>query len=149
MIAKVCSLSRGFSLSHATLFHYIALYCIKSGADHVNDPPGVLARSIFTLRARLQPESVEDEYCSSESEIDYPLTPPLSDDAGSRPSSRQSDVHEIPPKLHVTTLQLLRTDNWTELSRRRSGSKSLSRRHSHRTSYIALVLHRSVADSGT
>ena len=88
---------------------------------------------ILGRRARLQPESVEDEYCTSESEIEYPLTPPLSDDAGSRPSSRQSDVREIPPKLHVTTLQLLQTDNWTELSRtrRRSGSKGLTRRHSY------------------
>ena len=115
-------------------FRELYRICLRgcSSLNRLLRKKGVLARSIFTLRARLQPEAVDDECSTSESEVDYPLTPPLSDDAGSRPLSPQGDVREVPQKLHVTTLQLLHTDSWLETSKRRHGGKTLTRRHLHR-----------------
>ncbi|KAJ3557736.1 hypothetical protein NM688_g1307 [Phlebia brevispora] len=91
----------------------------------VYDRKGVLSRSSFALRERLQPEELEDDVSASESDIDYPLTPPLSDDSGSRPLSPQRDT---PPKLHVTSLCLGRLESPAQATRRR---RSLTKRHPH------------------
>lgn len=96
--------------------------------------PGILARSSFTLRAHLQPEAIEDDSSTSESEIDYPLTPPLSDDSGSRPLSPQ---REVPLKLHVTTLKLSNLDGSLQSTKKRHNGRTLSRRHPHRECHSA------------
>lgn len=67
---------------------------------------GVLSRSAIELRGRLQPASrkAEPEDSPVECDIQYPLTPPPSDDAESRPLSPHSG--NVVPKLGVTTIRL-------------------------------------------
>lgn len=67
---------------------------------------GVLSRSSIELRGRLQPASrkAEPEDSPVECDIQYPLTPPPSDDAESRPLSPHSG--NVVPKLGVTTIRL-------------------------------------------
>ncbi|KAI0335196.1 hypothetical protein GY45DRAFT_1241152 [Cubamyces sp. BRFM 1775] len=71
----------------------------------VYDREGVLAKCSLELRERLMPpprrEEVEES--TKECDIQYPLTPPPSDDAESRPLSPQSGASI--PKLAVTTLR--------------------------------------------
>ena len=94
---------------------------------------GVLSRSIYALRTRLQFEDAEDDCAStSDSEIEYPLTPPLSDDASSRPLSPEADICDLTPKLHVTTLRLLHVEHASESYKKRLNVRTMARRHPHR-----------------
>ncbi|KAI0639478.1 hypothetical protein C8Q77DRAFT_66847 [Trametes polyzona] len=72
----------------------------------VYDREGILARCALDLRGRLQPplKKADPEESPTECDIQYPLTPPPSDDADSRPLSPHpgSDT----PRLSVTTIRL-------------------------------------------
>ncbi|KAI0735093.1 hypothetical protein C8Q76DRAFT_791672 [Earliella scabrosa] len=85
----------------------VATWCQVVGIRRltVYDREGVLANCSLDLRERLFPRNDEDNTDDSpvERQIQYPPTPPPSDDADSRPDSPQS----IPliPKLGVTTIR--------------------------------------------
>ncbi|KAH9898324.1 hypothetical protein C8Q73DRAFT_395717 [Cubamyces lactineus] len=85
----------------------VAGWCHAVGIRRITvyDREGVLAKCSLELRERLMPplrrEEVEEP--SKECDIQYPPTPPPSDDAESRPLSPQSGASV--PKLAVTTLR--------------------------------------------
>ncbi|EIW64594.1 uncharacterized protein TRAVEDRAFT_25727 [Trametes versicolor FP-101664 SS1] len=86
----------------------VAGWCQLAGIRRLSvyDREGVLSRSSIELRGRLQPASrkAEPEDSPVECDIQYPLTPPPSDDAESRPLSPHSG--NVVPKLGVTTIRL-------------------------------------------
>ncbi|RPD55810.1 hypothetical protein L226DRAFT_565047 [Lentinus tigrinus ALCF2SS1-7] len=70
----------------------------------VYDREGVLVNSSLDIRRRILPAQAEEADDSPvECDIRYPLTPPPSDDAESRPLSPHA--HPIVPKLCVTTIR--------------------------------------------
>lgn len=74
------------------------------------------------------------EHANVESEIEYPLTPPLSDDAESRPVSPDEDTQR---RIQVTTINL--TENPDAGRRRKSGGKNgVRRRRSQRECHFCL-----------
>ncbi|KAH9858122.1 hypothetical protein C2E23DRAFT_165385 [Lenzites betulinus] len=83
-------------------------WCRAAGIPQLSvyDRDGILARSSLELRGRLQRSSrkAEPEESPVECDIQYPLTPPPSDDAESRPLSPESAP--LVPKLGVTTIHL-------------------------------------------
>ncbi|KAI0825058.1 hypothetical protein BC628DRAFT_1375259 [Trametes gibbosa] len=86
----------------------VAGWCRAAGIPQLSvyDRDGILARSSLELRRRLQPSprKVEPEESQVDCDIRYPLTPPPSDDADSRPLSPES--LPLVPKLSVTTICL-------------------------------------------
>ncbi|KAI0651928.1 hypothetical protein C8Q79DRAFT_67547 [Trametes meyenii] len=86
----------------------IAGWCKAAGIRRLSvyDREGILASSSLGLRRRLLPPSHAEEIEEDspvECSIRYPLTPPPSDDADSRPLSPHS--RPISPKLGVTTIR--------------------------------------------
>ncbi|KAI8990507.1 hypothetical protein BD414DRAFT_483866 [Trametes punicea] len=85
----------------------VAGWCRVAGIRQltVYDREGVLARCSLEIRKRLLPpfHKEDDDESPVECDIQYPLTPPPSDDADSRPLSPHS-VSTL-PKLNVTTMR--------------------------------------------
>ncbi|KAI0361532.1 hypothetical protein OH77DRAFT_1492567 [Trametes cingulata] len=102
----------------------------------VYDRQGVLAKCSLELRRRLHPPSeAEPEDSPVECDIQYPPTPPPSDDADSRPLSPYSE--SATPKLGVTTIHFA---NPLRARKRMNGLKR--RRMSHGKTYEPqLTLH--------
>lgn len=90
---------------------------------------GVLSSLSLDIRKRLVAPMNGPSGCANvESEIEYPLTPPLSDDAESRPVSPDENTQY---RAEVTTINL--TENLQIEKRRRvSGRNGVKRRRSQR-----------------
>ncbi|KAI0815043.1 hypothetical protein BC629DRAFT_1468908 [Irpex lacteus] len=102
-------------------------WCRKAGIQRLTlyDRQGVLSRLSFDLRARILQAGPDAAATTSESELEYPLTPPLS---ASPSSSRSlSPKQEVVPKLHVTTLKL---DDFS--SKRRHSVRGVVKRRTSR-----------------
>ncbi|KAI0778261.1 hypothetical protein BD413DRAFT_507990 [Trametes elegans] len=107
----------------------VAGWCRMAGISRltVYDREGVLAKCSLELRERLLAPSKSEEVEESpvECDIRYPLTPPPSDDAESRPLSPHSGISI--PKLSVTTIRY--PSNTSKPKRRASiGRAAIKRR---------------------
>ncbi len=98
---------------------------------------GVLSSLSLDIRKRLVAPVDSSSGCANvESEIEYPLTPPLSDDAESRPVSPDENSQH---RAEVTTINL--TENLQAGKRRRvSGRNGVKRRRSQRELFSACLL---------
>ncbi|KAI0695166.1 hypothetical protein BC835DRAFT_1347882 [Cytidiella melzeri] len=106
-------------------------WCRKVGIPRLTfyDREGVLSRLSFDLRARLTETESNKTACTSESELEYPLTPPLSD-ASSSSSRPLSPNFNYLPKLQVATLKL----GESAFKRRSNGRGAVKRRVSRKNS---------------
>lgn len=83
-----------------------AAWCITAGINRltVYDGQGILAQSSLDIRARLSKRFDTSQEDEEESDIEYPLTPPSSDDSESRPISPYSD--DADHNLKVITIPI-------------------------------------------
>jgi len=125
-------------------------WCRKAGIQRLTfyDRHGMLSRLSFELRARLVETPDKTDASSSESELEYPLTPPLSDHSPSSSRSLSPKQH-VPPKLHVSTLKLDK-----QMQKRRNSSRGVVKRRTSRKSSsesvesLPLAIHIISRDSG-
>ncbi|KAI0094825.1 hypothetical protein BDY19DRAFT_44932 [Irpex rosettiformis] len=105
-------------------------WCRQAGIQRLTlyDRQGILSRLSFDLRARILRVAEDATVTTSESELEYPLTPPLSDSPSSPRSL--SPKQEILPKLHVATLKL----DISPAKRKNSGRGTVKRRVSRKDS---------------
>ncbi|RDX42615.1 hypothetical protein OH76DRAFT_1410958 [Lentinus brumalis] len=123
----------------------VASWCQVVGIRRltVYDREGILANSSLEIRRRVLPSQGEDaEDSPVECDMRYPLTPPPSDDADSRPLSPHANP--VVPKLSVTTIRFPSPSSKSK--RRPSVSRSaLKRRRAARndehTEESPLTLH--------
>ncbi|EJF66768.1 hypothetical protein DICSQDRAFT_75790 [Dichomitus squalens LYAD-421 SS1] len=124
----------------------VAAWCQATGIRRltVYDRNGILANSSLDIRKRVMPPAQEEDVDDSpvECDIRYPLTPPPSDDAESRPLSPHSEPSI--PKLSVTTIRY--PTNSPKAKRRSGVSRTTSKRrrvnrNDEKAGETPLVLH--------
>ncbi|KAI0756917.1 hypothetical protein C8Q80DRAFT_1131127 [Daedaleopsis nitida] len=121
----------------------VASWCQVAGIRKltVYDRAGSLANSSLDLRQQLSPLAVRDDpEVLNERDIQYPPTPPPSDDADSRPLSPHN--RPLVPKLGVITIRL--PSPTTHAKRRASVNKTMKRRRVARGDEISetsLTIH--------
>lgn len=105
-------------------------WCRASGIQKltVYEENGLLSTSTQTIGDRVPHNSSESE--SSESELEYPLTPPPSDYSESRPLSPSQDIHTTIPaiRIQVSKLPLESYDRKYSVKRRKHSTTPSTQR---------------------